>query len=713
MKRFSALLLLLLLWGGLAAVRSVLEREAGLAGTFSADRAWGREVRQQVSPRLTTAALDRAWDSAPPERFRARWTGFLIVSDSGWYRVATISDDEAIVTVDGLAIEGADRSDGGRIRLSRGAHEIAVDYGQIGGAYHLEVLWGRDGESLEAIPESALWRRPVSSLRANAAWILGPLSRLSLLALVLCAIWAFRRDLRRWALGVSRLDWGLLLVLAFGAYFRFLYIDLPMADAHGWRQLFNADVARNFDEQSLNIWYPRVSWGGAGDGLVSMEFPLLSWLAAVVLRIVGQGHIDLVCRIVTVVFSMATMVGAYGLATLLWGRAVGRGAAFLLAISPSAIFFGRAFISDTPMVCFSVFGVWGFVAYLKTGSRRALTWGTVTAALACMVKLPGVVLMAPIAWMAWETRRWRAITDLPLVAGVSAVLLATVVWYGHAEMTFAQTYLGVAIFHPVGGYSPEVMDGAGPLTLVTSWNTTAQLSNPEYYQALAERFWYLHFTPIGTVVILLGAVLCFRAPHRRFVDAWFAGVAVFILMAAEGNRWHEFYQLPILLPASMYFGLAARPAFDEVWLSTRAPWRLGIVASAVALVLIGLDGFERSRVVPELFRPFALRMTPISVGDQLQELTPPDALLVTVEYERFGGNSPVLFYYARRRGWSFDATALTPVVLERLHHTFGARYFVTTIWSQLAERQPEVAAYLKTQREIPLTTPDAALFALQ
>ena len=88
-------------------------------------------------------------------------------------------------------------------------------------------------------------------------------------------------------------------------------------------------------------------------------------------------------------------------------------------------------------------------------------------------------------------------------------------------------------------------------------------------------------------------------------------------------------------------------------------------------------------------------------------------MLVAVEDQRFGGNSPTLFYYARRRGWSFDATALTPAVLERLHEKFGARYFVSTNWSQLAERQPGVVQDPKTQREIPVAAADTALFELQ
>ena len=52
-------------------------------------------------------------------------------------------------------------------------------------------------------------------------------------------------------------------------------------------------------------------------------------------------------------------------------------------------------------------------------------------------------------------------------------------------------------------------------------------------------------------------------------------------------------------------------------------------------------------------------------------------------------------------------------MLERLHAKFGARYFVSTNWSQLAERQPGVVQYLKTQREIPVAAADTALFELQ
>ena len=75
------------------------------------------------------------------------------------------------------------------------------------------------------------------------------------------------------------IDLWLILVLVVGLALRWRYFHLPMAEAHSWRQITNADIARNFTEESANILYPQVSWGGPKDAYVSMEFPLLQWLA--------------------------------------------------------------------------------------------------------------------------------------------------------------------------------------------------------------------------------------------------------------------------------------------------------------------------------------------------------------------------------------------------------------------------------------------------
>src|SRR6185503_176240 len=147
-----------------------------------------------------------------------------------------------------------------------------------------------------------------------------------------------------------RPDIALVLILLFGALLRSQYLQMPMAEAHRWREVFNADIARNFAERSMNIFYPQVNWGGAADPYVGLEFPLMHWIVALAYRAFGEDPIF--GRLVSIVFSVATIWAVFALGARLFGVAAGRAAAFLMAISPSAVFFGRFFISDTPMLFF-------------------------------------------------------------------------------------------------------------------------------------------------------------------------------------------------------------------------------------------------------------------------------------------------------------------------------------------------------------------------
>ena len=80
----------------------------------------------------------------------------------------------------------------------------------------------------------------------------------------------------------------------------------------------------------------------------------------------------------------------------------------------------------------------------------------------------------------------------------------------------------------------------------------------------------------------------------------------------------------------------------------------------------------------------------------------------------FGNNSPILLYWAHRRGWSFDLGSISPHVIDLLRKRFGATYFATTIWPRLAAAHPDVAEYLRARRQVPVPNapPNTMLFDL-
>jgi 4-amino-4-deoxy-L-arabinose transferase-like glycosyltransferase len=507
-------------------------------------------------------------------------------------------------------------------------------------------------------------------------------------------------------------DTALLLILVLGILFRSQYLNLPMAEAHRWREVTNADIARNFYERSMDIFHPQVNWGGSSTPYVGMEFPLMHWIAAVLYWPFGEQAI--IGRLVSMAFSIGTIWAIFALGSRLFGVAAGRAAAFLFAISPSAIFFGRFFISDTPMVFYSVAAVFAWVVYLDTRSRVACAAGTVCAALAFLVKIPAVMILAPIAWAAWEAKRWAALKDRGLVLGLAAAIAVTGLWYWHADATFHRTGLSQAIWHPSGNYGPPISAAAGPFVGIYHWATKARLEDPAFYNDLLIRTWALHLTPAGFSLTVFALFALWRWPRRRILDVWLGIVLLFVLVTAEGNIHHEFHQLPMLPPAALLFGLAAAPAFDGAWLRSMGGRVMGPLGSAVAIVAIAVLSFNYSGVVQNFFRPDRLDMIPIDAGRAIQRVVDPSALLVTVEYEEYGNNSPILLYWAHRRGWSFDKTSITPQVIDLLRSDFKARYFVTTIWPVLEAARPDVVEYLRTRKQVllPGAPRDTRLFDL-
>ncbi len=491
-------------------------------------------------------------------------------------------------------------------------------------------------------------------------------------------------------------DLGLLAVLATAVAARLWYFESALIDAHSWRQITNADIARHF-MTTLDLLHPQVSWGGR-DGIVGMEFPLLQWLTGVMWRVTGESHV--VARLVALLFSVGGVACLYGLGARLLGRPAGLAAAALMAVAPSTVFFGRTFLSDTPMLTFMIAAVWAWDVYFERASRGRLAVAAALTALAALVKLPAILVLAPIVGTAWRHRRFSAFADRGAWVGGLAAVAVVAAWYWHADRIYLETGLTQAVFRPSGTYPPDIAPGV-QFTSVSHWATRARLLTFETWRELGDRFWQLHLTAFGAAGVLLGL---WRAPRatRAPIDLWLLGGLALFVVALEGQFWHEFHQLPLLPPLFLYFGAAAAPLFDGEWQARMLPRRAGgLIVGAVGL-LCAIQAARSSGVETHLYRPANLQQAFVRVGEAVRAATSPDALVLTVEYEDAGANSAMLLYFAHRQGWSFDVRSVTAGVVPHLAAR-GARYFATTNWAELEARKPEVTALLTARyKALPL-----------
>jgi 4-amino-4-deoxy-L-arabinose transferase-like glycosyltransferase len=490
------------------------------------------------------------------------------------------------------------------------------------------------------------------------------------------------------------IDWCAVAIVLLAVAFRAWRLDVPFVDAHSWRQVTNADVARIWTEGPIDFFYPAVSWGGP-DGRVGLEFPLLHLVMALVWRVTGVS--DVAGRLVPAAFSVITVWLTYRLGTRLLGVAAGRAAAFLLAVSPSVVYFGRTPLSDTPMLTFSVAAVLGYVAYAQTGAWPMALAGAVSLALAGLVKIPAILVLGPILVVGWLRHRWQVWRDPWFTAAPLGALGAVGLWYLHADQIFQETGLTQAIFRPSGTYPADIGQWAGAFTTVSHW-TRSELLTWDTASLLLSQFWELHLTPLFALVTIIGA-LRWHWPlrGRLVVDVWMLAAAALIAVSLQGQVFHEFHQLPALPPLALYFGMGAAPLFDG-----RTYTRLGrlgrpLAAGIVAVLLawVAVRGFTGSGVIRRLYRPEQLNTALIDAGAAIDLRTPKTALLATVEYERYGSNSPMLLYFAHRKGWSFDQTSISPGVIAHLGADRGVCYVAVGDWPALETTRPDVIEFLR------------------
>ena len=172
-------------------------------------------------------------------------------------------------------------------------------------------------------------------------------------------------------------------------------------------------------------------------------------------------------------------------------------------------------------------------------------------------------------------------------------------------------------------------------------------------------------------------------------------------MSTQGQWLHEFHQLPLMPPLVLLFGAGAAPLFDAGFLRRYGPLPIAALVVSLALFIAAVEGFRSSNVTPSLYRNHVLSFHFPMHGNFLQSFMPADELVITVDDDANGANSPMLLYYARRQGWSFDIATISPQVIDHLRSRFSARYFASSIGGRLLAQRPEVKFYLEGFEHIP------------
>lgn len=487
---------------------------------------------------------------------------------------------------------------------------------------------------------------------------------------------------------VLRFDYFLLaIILCVGFAARLYKIDIPIAEHHSWRQADTAAVARNFVKEGFDLLHPKIDNRATRGGpklqineerLFFTEFPIYNGIVAVVYSIFGIQ--DKYARMVTIAFSLGTIVFLYLFLKITWGSLEGLIVAFFFAIIPYSIFYGRVVLPEPAANFFTVAAVYFLFRWQKEKHRRYwLLVGAVLFAIALLVKIYVIFVFPALLYLLWRAYGPSIIKRKEMYLFVLMTLLPIALW----RLYITQT--------------PEGIPG-------NAWlfnGSNIRFTGAFFRWIVFERFDRLILSAAGMGLLLLGIILRVDQKVGWFFHVWLAGLLLYTVVFATGNVTHDYYQIIFLPIFVIFIAKAGGFLLHGGTNATSYIASLGVFIFAV-LSTIALGWYE--------VRDFYNIQSGVDLaGAYINEHTSPNALVITGIVA-----DTTLLYNTNRHGWTigygtpYDGDAKSIELLR----SKGASYYVTTRMEDFDAANNALINYLKTSYQLEKKTDQFAVFNL-
>jgi len=435
------------------------------------------------------------------------------------------------------------------------------------------------------------------------------------------------------------------LIITMAVALRLYHLDAPITGLSSWRQADTASIARNFYENDFRLLHPQIDWRGNSSGYVESEFPIYPFIVAGFYKLFG--FTEQWGRLLSVVFWLISIYVLYLLVQKYLGPSEGLWSCLLLSFLPIPLYFSRTFMPESMLIMCSVLGIYFFSEWLTTDNYGHFLVSASFIALACLIKIPTLYLGLPIAYLAWVKYRGKTLSQLRLWLFALLILIPIGLWYHHAHQLFLDSGLTFGIWDY----------GTG------KWGNWSLLLKVEFWKRIfLERLSQGYLTWAGLPLFLAGLVM--KRKHRKEIlfDFWLIAVFIYFLIVAKGNYVHEYYQLPFVVPASIYMGKALGRYISRDTFRKKQSFLLGICA--IVVVVLSFSRYYSYLKYED--RNWELVFFTQEVKQKVEE----KALVVAVD-----NGDPTLLYLTHRKGWHAWADQLQDSILNE-RRLEGARYVI-------------------------------------
>ncbi len=421
-----------------------------------------------------------------------------------------------------------------------------------------------------------------------------------------------------------------LILILLGSFAVRLYkINNPVADWHSWRQADTAAVARNFVKFGFTPLYPRYddlsnvqSGKDNPQGWRMVEFPLYQTIGFMLYHLYPKLSIEIHLRLVSIFFSLLSMIFLYGLVKKYDGELSALLTAGFFGLLPYSIYYSRAILPEMTavgLVLGAIFALDTAEDSIKVSRYKGIkVWyiiSAVLAAAALLVKPTAGFLLLPIVYLLVKEKKLKVLFDPSFYLYGLSALLPLVLW----RYWIRQFPEGIPAY-------TWLLNGGN-----------IRFTGAFFRWIIAERLGKLILGYTGMFLLFLGLVT--SNARKSFVFGFLLlGTILYVTVFARGNVQHDYYQILLLPIIAIYVG---RGAFGLLSGKLKVNKIAGFTVAAVTLLSMLAFSWYEVRGYYWINHPEI-----VEAGKRVDALVPKDAKVIAP----YVGDTAFL-YQTNRQGW--------------------------------------------------------------
>jgi 4-amino-4-deoxy-L-arabinose transferase-like glycosyltransferase len=431
----------------------------------------------------------------------------------------------------------------------------------------------------------------------------------------------------------------LLLVILLGLTLRLYKINSPIADWHSWRQADTAAVTRNFIKEGFNPFLPKYDdMSGVSEKPISnvnryrfVEFPIYN-IVTYPFYLFG-GVNDTYSRLVSVLFSLGSILFIFLIAKKYTNRFTALLAAFLYAALPYNVFYSRTTLPEPTFVFFALGMVYFCDLLISSKGKLNLFLALLFSMTAFLIKPWAIFFVPPLIYAVLKNDRF----SLKHLWFVLLSVIPFILW----RLWILQ--------HPEGiPASNWLYNGNGIRFQPSFW-----------WWIISERLGKEILGVTGLVLFIIGLLI--KPKRNYFLHIWALSLLTYFLIFATGNVNHDYYQY-IFMPVATIM-LARGFNFLITGVESFIPRFWTII---LALLFLPLTFYFTWIPIKELYK--VNNPSIVEAGLKADQILPKEAIVIAP----YNGDTAFL-YQTNRSGFAFNPLPTIEMVSQ-----YGVTSYVST-----------------------------------